>query len=123
MSATDARSKPCVSCGGCCASFRVQFYWREANAEDHLPAVPEGFFEDLTPELRGMRGTSDKHRPKCSGLKGRIGKDAHCSIYRARPTPCREFQASYANGRHDERCDLARQNHGLAPLKREDWSQ
>ncbi len=112
---------PCVNCGACCAHFRVQFYWREANPEDNSPTVPQGLFEELTPVLRCMRGTNNKHQPKCSGLTGKIGVNAKCSIYESRPTPCREFSASYVYGKHNSRCDEARQRHGLRPLRPEDW--
>jgi Fe-S-cluster containining protein len=27
-----APGNPCLSCGACCASFRVSFYWRETVA-------------------------------------------------------------------------------------------
>lgn len=107
------RPNPCVGCGACCAHFRVQFYWREQ--------VPAGMYEDLTSMHRCMLGTSAKHRPKCAGLTGRIGKDASCSIYLDRPSPCRAFTASYADGKKNERCDKARQAHGLRPLRPEDW--
>jgi hypothetical protein len=36
----DQKLDPCFSCGECCAFFRVQFYWREANREDVNPCVP-----------------------------------------------------------------------------------
>lgn len=112
-----------MSCGACCAAFRVQFYWREANAGEtpHPAAVPAHLCEELTPRHRGMKGTGDKHHPKCAGLRGRIGVDASCSIYLGRPTPCREFAASYADGRRQPRCDEARAKHGLRPLQRQDW--
>ena len=112
---------PCVSCGACCAYFRVQFYWREANREDHRPSVPAGHFEELDDRYRCMKGTAKKHRPQCVGLKGRIGRDAHCSIYALRPSPCRAFSASYENGVHQPRCDEARRAHGLRPLTLRDW--
>ncbi len=112
---------PCITCGACCAYFRVQFYWREANPEDSQPFVPPGTFTDLTPSLRCMKGTDKKHRPKCVGLKGKIGSDAHCTIYESRPSPCKEFVASYSDGRSHLRCDEARKAHGLSPLRRQDW--
>ena len=116
-----ADKNPCVSCGACCAHFRVQFYWREANPGDSENPVPSHLFEELTPQHRCMKGTAKKHHPKCEGLKGRIGKDARCSIYASRPTPCRAFTASFADGLRNERCDRARAAHGLAPLKPSDW--
>lgn len=108
---------PCVTCGACCAYFRVAFYWREAEPSDHEIAVPKGFFEELTPQLRAMSGTAAKHHPKCVALQGRIGERVGCSIYEKRPTPCREFRASYFEGGHNPRCDEARRFHGLPPLK------
>ncbi len=65
---------PCVSCGACCAHFRVQFYWREANPADTDNAVPGHLFEELTPQHRCMKGTAKKHHPKCEGLKGGLAK-------------------------------------------------
>ena len=114
---------PCVTCGACCAHFRVQFYWREANPGEspHERSVPPQLTQELTPLHRCMKGTDDKHHPKCAGLMGRIGKDAHCSIYPARPSPCRDFKASFSDGHRNPRCDEARRAHGLKPLQREDW--
>lgn len=112
---------PCLNCGACCAHFRVQFYWREANPSDSSEAVPAGYWEDLTPDRRCMRGTGAKHHPCCLGLSGRIGVNAKCSIYANRPSPCRAFSASYVNGERNPRCDDARRAHGLKPLRPEDW--
>lgn len=116
-----AGKNPCVSCGACCAHFRVQFYWREANAADSAHPVPVHLFEELTSQHRCMKGTADKHHPKCQGLQGRIGRDASCSIYSLRPTPCRDFKASYEDGHKHERCDQARERHGLKALTVHDW--
>ncbi|MCB0347488.1 MAG: YkgJ family cysteine cluster protein [Bdellovibrionales bacterium] len=115
------KKHPCLSCGACCASFRVAFYWREAEAKDAENSVPQGYFEDLDGMSRCMKGTNDKHHPKCIALKGTIGKDGHCSIYENRPSPCRRFEASYENGTQNIRCDEAREKHGLKPLKLIDW--
>lgn len=111
---------PCLTCGACCAFFRVEFYWREAEESDTENPVPLGLFEDLTPEFRCMKGTSLKHHPKCVALNGRIGKEVACSVYLNRPSPCREFQYSYYEGKQNPRCDAARRAHGLPPLRRED---
>lgn len=116
-------SHPCLSCGACCAFFRVEFYWREANAEDTENAVPIDQCLDLTTSTRCMKGTEVKHQPKCQALRGRIGKSVHCSIYANRSSVCRNFTASYENGKQNLRCDEARRKHGLSPLRREDWVQ
>jgi Fe-S-cluster containining protein len=132
---------PCVGCGACCAHFRVQFYWREGEASGQPENLPEvgansaietndmdtklpvrpANFEDLDDRYRCMKGTNDKHHPKCVGLKGRIGQNANCGIYSERPTPCREFAASFADGKMNPRCDQARKAHGLNPLTPRDW--
>lgn len=83
--------------------------------------MPSQFAEDLDESYRCMKGTSAKHHPKCVGLAGRIGKDAHCSIYEIRPTPCRAFKASFEDGIRNERCDDARRSHGLPPLHPSDF--
>lgn len=78
---------------------------------------------DLDSTYRCMKGTEVKHQIKCSGLTGRIGHNAHCTIYHNRPTPCRNFMASYENGKHNPRCDEARAAHGLKPLRRSDYPE
>lgn len=115
---------PCVRCGACCATFRVQFYWREANPGESDHVVPAHLYEELTPMHRCMKGTSNKHHPQCEALKGRIGQKVGCSIYGNRPTPCREFRASFdEGGGRNERCDEARRGHGLPPLTRADFDR
>lgn len=106
---------PCLSCGACCAFFRVAFYWIEAEAGSEY-SVPINLTEDLDARQRCMKGTNSKHSPKCIALKGKIGQKASCSIYENRPTPCRRFTASYENGVREPRCDEARAKHGLSPL-------
>ena len=112
---------PCLSCGACCAHFRVAFYWREAEV-DGIWKVPIKLTVDLDSTYRCMKGTEVKHQNKCIALTGRIGRDAHCTIYQNRPTPCRNFMASYEDGKHHPRCDEARKSHGLRPLRREDFA-
>ncbi len=111
---------PCQKCGACCASFRVSFYW--IQAEDYIEnSVPQNFIEDLDLSTRCMKGTNHKHQPKCSALSGRVGQIVGCTIYNNRPSPCRNFKASYENGHQEPRCDEARQKHGLKSLTKMDW--
>ena len=121
MSKSD-KPHPCQKCGACCASFRVSFYWREAETQDQKNAVPQGLWVDTTSRFRCMKGTDVKYNPKCVALKGRIGDFVNCEIYENRPSPCRDFKASYEIGQHVPRCDEAREKHGLKPLRREDWN-
>jgi Fe-S-cluster containining protein len=110
---------PCVSCGACCAYFRVVFYWREAEKQGNpqCSATPVQLTEDLDAFRRVMKGTNQKNSAQCIALRGRIGKQVGCSIYANRPSPCRDFQSSYADGKPNKRCDEARKAHGLKPLK------
>jgi len=122
MGALTKKHHPCIGCGACCAFYRVAFYWREAEP-DGLWKVPLERTVDLDSMQRCMKGTEVKHHPKCVSLTGRIGKNAHCSTYENRPSPCRNFIASYEDGTHNPRCDEARKAHGLRPLRREDYGQ
>jgi hypothetical protein len=110
----DSGSNPCLSCGACCASFRVSFYWGEA---DDAPggAVPVALTEQLTPHRRCMQGTNAA-RPRCAALAGEPGQGVRCLIYEQRPSPCREFEAFSPDGRVTGRCNQARASHGLPLL-------
>ena len=104
---------PCLSCGACCAWFRVSFYWRECD--DQCPGgVPAGLTEDLGPFRRVMKGTG-RIPPRCIALEGEVGTSVYCSIYARRPGICREVEASYATGRPSEQCDKARLAFGMLP--------
>lgn len=103
----DARSHPCLSCGACCAAWRVDFSRHELDG--HGGRVPEGLAVEVTAETLRMRGT-DHSPPRCAALVGRIGRQAHCGIYEWRPGPCRELEPG------SEACQRARRRHGLAPL-------
>lgn len=104
---------PCMTCGACCAYFRVSFYW--AEADDAGGVVPTRLTEPLTPFLRCMSGTNQR-QIRCAALKGEIGESVHCSIYRHRPSPCREFSQSGEGGEVNEACNRARARYGLPPL-------
>ncbi len=104
---------PCLRCGACCASFRVDFALDQRAGAGG--AVPEALAEPITPTLCRMRGT-DHTPPRCAALVGRVGEQARCSIHEWRPSPCREFGARAPMGIGDEACDAARRRHGLPPL-------
>ncbi|MFL7843402.1 YkgJ family cysteine cluster protein [Raoultella ornithinolytica] len=104
---------PCMTCGACCAYFRVSFYW--AEADDAGGVVPTRLTEPLTPFLRCMSGTNQR-QIRCAALKGEIGESVHCSIYRHRPSHCREFSQSGEGGEVNEACNRARARYGLPPL-------
>jgi len=111
---TEEASNPCISCGACCAYYRASFYWAEAdNAVGGT--VPVELTEKLNDFRRVMKGTSQK-APRCIALLGEIGQCVRCSIYELRSSVCRDFDVSWHNGVHNERCDRARAAWGLAPL-------
>ncbi len=98
---------PCLTCGACCASFRVDFSVHELD--DQGGPVPAGLAVEVTDHTSRLRGT-DHSPPRCAALTGQIGVKAACGIYEWRPSPCREF----AEG--SEACQRARARHGLPPL-------
>jgi uncharacterized protein len=111
---TSGAPSPCITCGACCARFRVSFYWGEA---DDAPGgwVPVQWTEPLGLHQRAMRGTST-HQPRCQALDGTLGEQVGCAIYAQRPSPCREFAWHGEGGQRHERCNAARAGIGLAPL-------
>jgi Fe-S-cluster containining protein len=115
------RVNPCMTCGACCAFFRVSFYWGESDPE-RGGRVPADLTEDLTDFYRCMRGTNQIEK-RCIALEGEIGESVRCTIYENRPDPCQEFGVHWKNRwvRLDpadlERCRRARAAHGLPPLQ------
>lgn len=107
------QDNPCVRCGACCASFRVDFACAELQSQGGV--VPDGLAVELNDYTARMRGT-DHAQPRCAALVGTVGTKAHCGIYEWRPAPCREFGMLAPLGRGDEACTRARARHGLAAL-------
>jgi uncharacterized protein len=104
---------PCLRCGACCASFRVDFDRSELLSEGGT--VPDGLALPLTGRLFRLRGT-DHASPRCAALTGQVGQQASCGIHEWRPSPCREFGLRAPMGLGDEACNRARARHGLASL-------
>jgi len=117
-----ANKNPCINCGACCSFFRVSFYAGECISVGGT--VPDNTVEQISPHLVAMIGTDrpKEQKPRCIGLTGTVGKNASCGMYEQRSTPCRDFDASFSNGVHQEGCDKARQAHGLKPLTIHDWN-
>lgn len=112
---------PCIGCGACCSYFRVSFYQGELESVGGY--VPDNDVIPINMFYVAMKGTDIKENKKCINLTGEVGQCASCSKYENRPSPCRDFPASYENGtgEQDERCDKARNFHGLKKLEIEDW--
>jgi len=96
---------PCLRCGACCATYRVSFYWAEAEAQ----GLDARWTESLTPWLACMAGTSKAH-PRCAALTGQVGDQVACQVYPSRPQACREVAPG------SDQCQRARVRHGLGML-------
>src|SRR5690242_7732 len=111
---------PCLSCGACCAAFRVSLHWSEAD-----PALGGRVPVELTEPVRthelAMRGTS-RANPRCIALDADIGRSSRCTIHARRPSTCRAVVPAWESGAASEQCDRARRMHGLPALAAEDWS-
>ena len=105
----------CLSCGACCAAFRVDFH-PDDLASPEKPGVPESMTIRLLPNLLRMRGT-DEAPPRCIALEGEVGMSVRCTIYHDRPGPCRDFAPYAPLGIGDDACDRARRRYGLPPLE------
>jgi hypothetical protein len=97
----------------------VSFYWAEASDASEN-GIPVQYTESLTPHLRCLQGTNQRP-PRCVLLEGTVGVSVACRLHTQRPSPCREFAASFEDGQPHDRCDQARAKHGLPPLTLADW--
>ena len=104
---------PCLRCGACCASFRVDFACAELASCGG--SVPDGLAVALSEHTARLRGT-DHTPPRCAALIGTVGQRSACGIHEWRPGPCREFGQLAPLGRGDDACNRARHRHGLAAL-------
>ncbi|CAJ50459.1 conserved hypothetical protein [Bordetella avium 197N] len=111
-----ADANPCLSCGACCAHFRVSFYFGEVSgALGGL--VPEELVTQISPSRVCMKGT-EQGGGRCTSLRGELGQPGiHCAIYENRPTPCREFEMWQPDGSPNPDCQRLRARLGLAPLQ------
>ncbi len=111
---------PCLSCGACCAHFRVAFHW--AETDPFLGGTtPAELTEKLDPHRVVMRGTRNGDT-RCVSLQGEVGVAAQCGIYDQRPSPCHALQPAWENGQSSPQCDRARAAHGMAALTPESWN-
>lgn len=108
-------NNPCLTCGACCAYFRVSFFWGECQSAGGT--VPDSAVVAINSTFVAMSGT--EHKPvRCTALMGDVGEDVRCTMYDNRSSICRGFHASWALGEHNPDCDAARAAHGLTPLER-----
>ncbi|MBY0554061.1 YkgJ family cysteine cluster protein [bacterium] len=112
------KTHPCLSCGVCCAFYRVSFHWSETLAESH--GVPLELTKSITIHKSAMNGTN-QIKPSCVALLGSVGKSTSCGIYNNRPSACRNFKASFEDGLVNKDCETARLSKGLDCLTLADW--
>ncbi|TCB49362.1 YkgJ family cysteine cluster protein [Acinetobacter sp. ANC 4779] len=93
----------CLSCGACCAYFRVSFYWAEGLA------MPDHYTQPVTAVYSCMTGTHQKS-PRCIALTGEIGKQVSWGMYQARSSSCKEVKIA------DEQCNKARRAYTMIPF-------
>lgn len=107
---------PCLSCGACCAHFRVSFYCGEIADGSGAGMVPPELVTQIAPLRAAMKGTEQGYG-RCIALRGEVARSGvHCSIYELRPTPCREFEPWLESGSPEPDCQRARARFGLPPL-------
>lgn len=101
---------PCLSCGACCAHFRISLHWSEA--EPSLGGRACG-------TDRALRRQRDAPVPRrCDASRqGQVGVDAPCAIYADRPQVLRPRRSTVRPARGA----TGRAAHGLRPLAPPDW--
>lgn len=104
----------CLSCGACCANFRVSFHWSETTL-----ATPDGVPQELTETISShhncMKGTNQK-KPHCIALQGEVGQQVYCTIYNQRSSTCRDFDIVDEQGQINPQCTKARAAYQLLPV-------
>ena len=105
----------CITCGACCAYYRISFYWSEACPEAG-GSIPAELTEKVNTHFVAMKKTSDGQR-RCVALQGTIGENVSCNIYSDRSSTCREFNIAWENGEANDKCNKARMAHGLLPIE------
>jgi Fe-S-cluster containining protein len=112
------KNHPCLSCGACCAYYRVSFHWSETLADSI--GVPLELTKSISPHKNAMNGTNQK-KPSCTSLRGVVGIATSCNIYENRPSTCRTFKPSFEDGIQNVNCEQARLSKGLEYLTVADW--
>lgn len=105
---------PCLTCGACCANFRVSFYWGECQSAGGT--IPDELTLQVSPYHACMKGT-ETTPVRCIALVGTPGEHVSCSIYENRSSTCREFDMWNTDGSANEACTRARAVYGLPPIE------
>lgn len=104
----------CLSCGACCANFRVSFHWAETTLVT-ADGVPQELTEVISSHHNCMKGTNQK-QPRCIALQGTVGQQVSCTIYSQRSSTCRDFDILDEQGQINEQCTKARAAYQLLPV-------
>ncbi len=99
---------PCMSCGACCAYFKVQF------DKKYNPQVPWQKIKVISHSEAVMLGTEEA-KGRCKSLDGIVGENCRCNIYNSRPDVCESFTVWLNDGSQNPKCIEARKHHGLKP--------
>ena len=110
----DSSDNPCLNCGSCCSHFRVSFYHGEMDLNIG-GFVPSNMVSKVNEHFVCMSGTENGGR--CVAMTGKIGQNIGCSIYKNRPSTCREFEVWDKNGVPNPKCQELRIKNGIKKLK------
>lgn len=102
----------CKKCGACCGSFFVgqQGILRVPVLPKDVERLPRAFRRHLVKYFDGrlmIKATKRGGKFRCPALRGRIGRDPHCTIYNRRPFNCRYYEVDTYE------CNMARFEQGL----------
>ncbi len=109
-----AERNPCMSCGACCALFKVVFDQSETD-ENQGGVVPVQYTIKINKTQSAMRGT-ERGNKRCVALEGSVGHRVSCTIYGQRPTCCHNFRATWEKDFVNYTCNRARTTYGLQPF-------
>ena len=116
----DTIDHPCQKCGACCTTYQVAFHRKETHPESFQVPIDLTFKSSADHLAMKQRNYSSS---RCIALEGNVGRMVSCRVYDNRPSPCRNFKASYEDGVPNRRCDECRVARGLQPLTPEDWQK
>jgi Fe-S-cluster containining protein len=112
---TELNTNPCLTCGACCALYKVTF--PSAEVDDHQGGgVPCGLTERVNNTRSAMKGTTGFSK-RCAALEGTIGKCVSCAIYQHRPSTCGAFLPAWDEHCRNGTCNRARITFGMQPFE------
>ena len=102
----------CQSCGACCINLpsnRADGFvdWVEVYDGDEILERADLVRKHIVRDSEGVLHLRLADDGRCLALRGALGREVTCTIYRHRPTPCRTVQPG------DALCLRYRHEHGL----------